>query len=151
MADRPDTDAALVRRVLGYAITEDGSSQAARQALGRLSARLSEAEALAEELNERWLGMRDCYDAEVLRGGKAEARLSEYEQALQEAEDVARAAIRWCRSSSDQEMAFARIVGVARAALSGSAGNKNPSDNEPRQEAEKESDSSAQDTNREWR
>jgi hypothetical protein len=70
MADRPDTDAALVRRVLGYVITEDGSSQAAREALDRLEARLSEYEQalrLADDLLRR-LGEWDVMNLTPLGG-----------------------------------------------------------------------------------
>lgn len=35
-----------------------------------------------DELHERWLGMRDCYDREVLAGGRATRRADEAEKAL---------------------------------------------------------------------
>ena len=47
-----------------------------------LRERVAELERERDELEERWLGMRDCYDREVLRVGRAERRVAKLEAAL---------------------------------------------------------------------
>ena len=64
------------QRRLGDPLIGDWKPDAARAALDRLLARLEAVTQERDELHERWLGMRDCYDREVLRVGMAEEALA---------------------------------------------------------------------------
>lgn len=67
--------------------------EALEQQLSRLEQERAEAQKERDELHERWLGMRDCYDREVLRGGRAEKALAYCAEGWPDAKEVAAAAL----------------------------------------------------------
>lgn len=111
-----------ISRVLSYVITEDGSSQQARDALKALAARLRQAERKAEYA---WKFVGRCEVAEgKLR--EAEARVRELEAAL----PLLRSELDWCigyAATAEHEAWGERLLKrlhVARALLGSGEGQE---------------------------